>query len=111
MEGIHLQSRTHEQMRNSRKHRLSLAKRKKRIYNIGSKEQHPAYQKEDKIMKDKKLPEIFTVSDLEKILKISRTSAYTLVNSGRIRAHRIGKSIRITQSALMEFLNEQNQAN
>ena len=51
------------------------------------------------------LPLVLSVPDLAKVLGIGRNSAYNLVNTGRIRCIRIGKNIRIPQSALLEFLN------
>lgn len=51
-------------------------------------------------------PNIYTVSDLAEILHIGRNAAYALVASGQIRCIRIGKSIRIPESALLEYLNQ-----
>lgn len=51
------------------------------------------------------LPLVLSVMDLAEVLQIGRNSAYQLANSGKIRVVRIGKSIRIPQSALLEYLN------
>jgi excisionase family DNA binding protein len=51
------------------------------------------------------LPFVLSVSELAAVLHIGRNAAYHLVNSGQIRCVRIGKNIRIPQSALMEYLN------
>lgn len=51
------------------------------------------------------LPLVLSVPELAKVLHIGRNSAYNLVNSGQIRIVRIGKNIRIPQSALLEYLN------
>ncbi len=51
------------------------------------------------------LPLVLSVPELAKVLGIGRNAAYSLVNSGEIRSIRIGKNIRIPQSALMDFLN------
>lgn len=51
------------------------------------------------------LPLVLSVPELAEILHISRNSAYQLANSGCIRIIRIGKTIRIPQSALLEYLN------
>lgn len=51
------------------------------------------------------LPLVLSVPELAKVLGIGRNAAYALVNSGEIRSIRIGKNIRIPQSALMDFLN------
>ena len=52
------------------------------------------------------LPLVLSVSELAKILHIGKNSAYQLVNSGEIRIVRIGKSIRIPQSALLDYLSQ-----
>lgn len=54
------------------------------------------------------LPLVLSVPELASVLHISRNAAYDLVNSGQIRCVRIGKNIRIPQSALMDYLNNAN---
>lgn len=54
------------------------------------------------------LPLVLTVSDLAAVLHIGRNAAYALVRSGKLRCIRIGKTIRIPQSALMDYLNHPN---
>lgn len=49
--------------------------------------------------------EIITVSELTKILKISRSKAYKLVNSPGFPAIRIDKNIRIRKSDFNKWLN------
>ena len=49
--------------------------------------------------------EALTVQQLAEVLQIGRNAAYELVNTGQIRSIRIGHSIRIPWSALMDFLN------
>ena len=56
------------------------------------------------------LPLVLSVMDLAEILQIGRNRAYQLVNSGHIRVIRIGKSIRIPQSALLEYLNNADES-
>ncbi len=51
------------------------------------------------------LPLVLSVPELASVLHIGRNAAYELVNSGKIRCIRIGKNIRIPQSALMDYLN------
>ena len=51
------------------------------------------------------LPVVLSVQQLEEVLQIGRNSAYDLVKSGQIRSIRIGKTIRIPQAALLEYLN------
>ena len=50
------------------------------------------------------IPLVMTVPEMAEILHIGRNSAYALVNSGAIRSIRIGRNIRIPQSALLEYL-------
>ena len=51
------------------------------------------------------VPVVYSVVDVAKILKIGRSSVYSLVKSGQLRCVRVGKTIRIPQRALMEYLN------
>lgn len=55
------------------------------------------------------LPLVLSVPDLAAVLHIGRNSAYQLVKSGKVRSLRIGKNIRISQSALLEYLNRMDQ--
>ncbi len=52
------------------------------------------------------LPLVLSVPELAAILQIGRNSAYELVKSGKIRSIHIGKNIRIPQSALLEYLQQ-----
>lgn len=54
------------------------------------------------------LPLVLTVPQLADILHIGRNAAYDLVKSGAIRSIRIGRTIRIPKSALLEYLNTTN---
>ena len=54
------------------------------------------------------LPLVLSVPELAAVLHIGRNAAYDLVNSGKIRSIRIGKNIRIPQSALLDYLNSAN---
>ena len=54
------------------------------------------------------LPLVLSVPELASVLHIGRNAAYDLVNSGQIRCVRIGKSIRIPQSALLDYLEQTN---
>ena len=51
------------------------------------------------------LPVVLSVQQLADVLQIGRNSAYDLVKSGQIRSIRIGRTIRIPQAALLEYLN------
>ena len=50
------------------------------------------------------LPLILQVADVQRLLGISKTSAYALVNSGDLPSVRIGRSFRVTRFALAKFL-------
>jgi excisionase family DNA binding protein len=54
------------------------------------------------------LPLVLSVPELASVLHIGRNAAYDLVNSGQIRCVRIGKNIRIPQSALLDYLEQTN---
>lgn len=51
------------------------------------------------------LPLVLSVEQLADILGISRNTAYGFVKSGRIKSVRVGRKIRISRTALVEFLN------
>lgn len=52
------------------------------------------------------LPVVLSVQQLAEVLQIGRNSAYDLVKSGQIRSIRIGRTIRIPQSSLFDYLNQ-----
>lgn len=47
----------------------------------------------------------YRVEDIAKILNISRTTAYKLVNEGHFHSVRIGNSIRISKKSFDEWLD------
>ena len=51
------------------------------------------------------LPLVLTVPQLADVLNIGRNSAYDMIRSGRIKSIRIGHQIRISKTALLEFLD------
>jgi excisionase family DNA binding protein len=56
-------------------------------------------------------PVIYTVKDIQNILKVSRQTAYDLCNSGKIKTLRVGTSIRVTREAFEEYLNQSGDQN
>lgn len=54
------------------------------------------------------IPDVLTISDLQKVLRIGRNTAYRLVNTKEIRSIRIGRNIRIPREYVIEFVNIQN---
>ena len=51
------------------------------------------------------LPDVLTVTQMAKVLRISKNTAYKLVREGRIRIKRLGRIIRISKHDLMIFVN------
>ncbi len=47
---------------------------------------------------------VLTPSDVMDILCIGKNSAYALLNSGKLRGFRVGRSWRISSEALEEFM-------
>lgn len=50
------------------------------------------------------MPMVLSVRDIAETLAIGRNAAYNLVNTGEIRALRIGNHFRIPREAFIEFL-------
>lgn len=50
------------------------------------------------------LPLVLTVQQLTEILSISKNTAYDLIRSEKIKSVRVGRQIRISKDALLEFL-------
>ena len=53
-------------------------------------------------------PPVMTVEDLMHFLHIGRNSAYTLARSGKLKTFYVGKQIRITREALIEYISADN---
>lgn len=51
------------------------------------------------------LPDVLTVTQLSKVLRISKNTAYKLIREGRIRIKRLGRIIRISKHDLLIFVN------
>lgn len=49
-------------------------------------------------------PDILTVSDLQKLLNIGRSTAYRLIENGEIRCIRVGRTIRIPKRFVADFI-------
>ena len=52
----------------------------------------------------KAYPDIMTVAQVSQALHIGRNSAYMLINNNSIRHLRIGSSIRVPKSCLVEYI-------
>ena len=55
------------------------------------------------------IPLIMKVEDLMPILLIGRNTAYELVRSGEIQSIRVGRQIRISRDALIEYIKQEQQ--
>lgn len=53
--------------------------------------------------------EILTVNDVAEILYIGKNTVYSLLQSGELRAFRLGKSWRIPRECLNQFIMEKTQ--
>lgn len=51
-----------------------------------------------------KLPDILTVKQLQDILSIGRSKAYSLLHSGELKCITIGRQIRIPKQYLLDYL-------
>lgn len=51
------------------------------------------------------LPDILTVKDLQTALRIGKSTAYKLIQDGKIQHFCIGKSIRIYKQSVVAYLN------
>ena len=63
---------------------------------------------ENKYRSFDELPLTLKIEDLMPILGIGRNTAYELVRSGKIRSIRIGRQLRISKDALVEYLSAYN---
>ncbi len=52
-----------------------------------------------------KYNDVVDIDDLQKMLKIGRSSAYEIVKNGRIKTVKIGKRYIIPKQSVIEFLN------
>ena len=51
-------------------------------------------------------PDILTVKDLQKILSVGRSKAYTILHSGELQYITIGRQIRIPKKYLLDYLQK-----
>jgi len=51
------------------------------------------------------LPEILTVPDIARRLKISRQMVYKLITEGRLQCYRIGTAIRVSRDQFLAYLS------
>lgn len=53
-------------------------------------------------------PELITIDDMCDILSIGRNSAYELLNTGKIKAFKIGSHWKLTKEAVDEFIRRES---
>ena len=53
------------------------------------------------------IPDILTISELQKVLRVGRSTAYRLIKTSELRCIRIGRSIRIPREYVLEFIETQ----
>ena len=66
------------------------------------------YEKKEKHMEQLEKYTVLTPLDVMDILCIGKNSAYALLNSGKLRGFRVGRSWRISAEALEEFMLSNN---
>lgn len=53
------------------------------------------------------IPDVLTIPELQKVLRIGRSTAYRLIKTSELRCIRIGRSIRIPREYVLEFIESQ----
>lgn len=57
------------------------------------------------------IPDVLTIPELQKVLRIGRSTAYRLIKTSELRCIRIGRSIRIPREYVLEFIETQHSPN
>lgn len=52
-----------------------------------------------------------TIADLRRILGISKSKAYSMIQRGEINCFRIGRCIRVTEASLTEYIKAHSSNN
>lgn len=53
------------------------------------------------------LPPVLKPQECQRVLRCGRNQLYELLGNGEIRSVRIGRTYRVTKTALLEFMGEQ----
>ncbi|HEY0498578.1 helix-turn-helix domain-containing protein [Kutzneria chonburiensis] len=48
--------------------------------------------------------QFLTIAEVAKVMRVSKMTVYRLVHSGELPAVRVGKSFRVTESAVQDYL-------
>lgn len=59
-------------------------------------------------MYNDELSDLITVDELCEWLVIGKNAAYTLLNSGKIKAFRIGRIWKISRAAVVEYIKQES---
>jgi excisionase family DNA binding protein len=51
-------------------------------------------------------PDVLKVEEVAKMLRIGRNTAYEFVKAGFIRSFMVGRSIRVTKQAVLDYINK-----
>lgn len=54
--------------------------------------------------------DIVSVEELMTMLKVGKNKAYELVNSGQIESFRIGRSLKIPKSSIINYISQQSKS-
>ncbi len=49
---------------------------------------------------------VYTIDELERVLQVTKRSLYSYIKDGKLKAVKLGKSWRVTEKALEEFLSK-----
>ena len=57
-------------------------------------------------MSEKRKPTIYTLHEVEEILNVTQRTLYRWIDSGKIKAFKAGRTWRISEEALQEFIDK-----
>ena len=49
-------------------------------------------------------PDMYTAHEIARMLRVSPMTVYRHINEGRLRAFRIGRTVRVSENALNDFM-------
>ena len=52
------------------------------------------------------MEKVYTMTQLQENLQTTKVTLYNYIKSGRLKAFKVGRTWRVTESALQEFINE-----
>lgn len=51
------------------------------------------------------IPAVLTVKDVQRLLRVSLNTVYSIIRSGELRAKTVGRQLRIPRSEFLRYLN------